>query len=143
MRRIQRAAYGVPIDGFTQAVEVTGSVRYLFLSGVTARDADGRVTGVGDLARQTEQVYRNVEAILAEADASFTDVVRVVTYLRNIKDHAVMQAVRRRYWPDHAPASTTVEVSRLYDEEQLIEVEITAAVPAGRAGTVAQAPASS
>ena len=126
--RIERAAYGVPVPGFTQAVEVAGDCRFIFVSGVTARDAAGRIAGVGDLATQTRQVFENLQLILAEAGATLADVVRVVTYLRQMDDYPAMHSVRRQYWPDHAPASTTVEVSRLFDPAQLIEVEVTAVV---------------
>ena len=131
-RRIDGAAYGVPIAGFTHAVEVSGDCRFVFVSGVTARDAEGRIAGVGDLAGQTRQVYENLERILAEAGATLDDVVRVVTYLRRMDDYPAMHAVRRRYWPEHAPASTTVEVGQLYDPDQLLEVEVTAVVPDDR-----------
>ncbi len=129
-RRIDGAKYSVPIAGFSQAVEVSGPVRFVYLSGVTARDASGQIVGIGDLAAQTEQVYHNLKIVLHEAGASFEDVVRVVTYLTRMDDYAAMQHVRRRYWPRTSPASTTVEVSRLYHPDQLIEVEVTAAVPA-------------
>ena len=127
-RRIERAAYGVPVAGFTQAVEVAGDCRFIFVSGVTARDADGRIVGVGDTATQTRQVFENLQLVLAEAGATLDDVVRVVTYLRHMDDYPAMHAVRRQHWPDHAPASTTIEVSRLFDPAQLIEVEVTAVV---------------
>lgn len=135
-RRIEGAAYGVPVAGFTQAMEVAGDCRFVFVSGVTARDAAGRIAGAGDLAAQTQQVYENLQLILAEAGATLDDVVRVVTYLRHMDDYPAMYAVRRRYWPRHAPASTTVEVSRLFDPDQLLEVEVTVVVPGDRTSGV-------
>jgi enamine deaminase RidA (YjgF/YER057c/UK114 family) len=131
-RRITGAAYAVPVPGFSQAVEISGAGRLIFVSGVTARQADGAITGIGDLGAQTRQVYDNLRQILAEADATLDDVVRIVTYLRDMEAYPQMSAVRRDAWPLAAPASTTVEVSRLYDPEQLIEVEVTAFVPADR-----------
>ncbi len=121
--------YHVPVAGFTQAVRAPRGARLLFVSGLTARQANGDVAHVGDIAGQTRQVLTNLQNILEEAGATLDHVVRIVTYLRNIEDHPAMHAVRREYFGDEPPASTTVEISRLYHPDQLIEVEATAALP--------------
>jgi len=54
------------------------------------------------------------------------DVVRIVTYLRDMGDYSSMEDVRREYFGERPPASTTLEISRLFHPDQLIEVEATA-----------------
>jgi enamine deaminase RidA (YjgF/YER057c/UK114 family) len=129
---ITSRAYAVPVAGFTHAVLSPPGGRFVFVSGVTSRGRDGGIVGIGDLAAQTRQVYENLSFILGEAGASLDDLVRLVTYLRDMEQYPQMQEVRRAYLRAGAPASTTVEVSRLFHPDLLIEVEATALVESGR-----------
>lgn len=129
--------YAVPLPGFTHAVtaEVAGAT-WVFVSGLTARDATGGIQGVGDVAAQTRQVMTSLESVLAEAGAGLGDVVRLVTYLVDITDYPTMSAVRREFFAEPLPAETTVQAGGLYDPRQLVEVEATAVVVRdGAAGT--------
>jgi enamine deaminase RidA (YjgF/YER057c/UK114 family) len=99
---------------------------WLFVSGLTSRDHTGDVLHAGDAAAQARQILVSLKAILAEAGGDLTNVVRIVTYLTNIDNHPAVHEVRREFFGDDPPASTSVEVSRLYDERQLIEIEATA-----------------
>lgn len=125
----------VPVAGFTQAVRAPAGSQLIFVSGVTARDEEGNVADLGDVAAQTRRVLRALTSILAEAGATLDDVVKTVTYMRNMEDHAAMHEVRREFFGDHPPASSTVEVSRLYHPDQLIEIDAIAAVPAPAAAS--------
>lgn len=127
---INSSKYHVPVAGFTQAVRAPAASQLIFVSGLTARTAQGNVADVGDITGQTRRVLTSLANILSEAGATLDDVVRMVTYLRNMEDHPAMHAVRREFFGDDPPASTTVEISRLYHPEQLIELEAIAAVPA-------------
>lgn len=121
--------YHVPVAGFTQAVQVAGGGRMVFVSGLTARQADGGVAAAGDPAGQTREILRSLQRILAAAGASLDHVVRIVTYLVDIDHHPAVHAVRREFFGDEPPASTSVQVVRLYDERQLVEIEATAVLP--------------
>ncbi len=122
------AGYSVPVRGFTQAVRAPTGGTLLFISGLTARRADGTIVAEGDVRGQAHQVYENLKIILAEAGATLDDVVRTVTYLRRIEDHPIVHGVKLEYFGDHPPASTSVQVVRLFDERQLLEVEATAVI---------------
>ena len=63
--------------GFHQGHEVVNATRALYLSGQTSLDGDGIPVCVGDMAGQIRQVIDNIEAVLAEADMSLADIVRV------------------------------------------------------------------
>lgn len=126
---VNSSKYHVPVAGFTQAVRAPSGSQFLFVSGLTARRADGEVAHVGDITGQTRQVLENLRNVLEEAGATLDDVVRIVTYLRDINDHPAMHAVRREFFGDEPPASTSVEISRLYHPDQLIELEATVALP--------------
>lgn len=112
-------AFRIDLDGGT----------LLFVSGQVAFDPDGNWVGEGDMARQTEQVFRNLEAILEANGGSFANVVKISTFLTDMSQLAAIRDVRVRYLPDPPPASTTVQVAALFRPEALIEVEVVAALP--------------
>jgi enamine deaminase RidA (YjgF/YER057c/UK114 family) len=114
--------------GYSHVVEVRGG-RTLYIAGQLALDADGNLVGAGDFRAQVEQVFVNLQARLAEADATFNDVVKLNYYLTDGSDLLPIREVRNRYVnTDHPPASTLVVVKRLVREEYLIEVEAIAVV---------------
>jgi 2-iminobutanoate/2-iminopropanoate deaminase len=116
--------------GFTHVVEVTGAAKTVYIAGQVAFDASGKVVGAGDMKAQTEQVFKNLEAALKAAGATFADVVKMNTYVTDMSELAVIREVRSRYFGTTTPASTLVQVSGLARPELLIEIEVIAAVSA-------------
>ncbi|HEU5471369.1 MAG TPA: RidA family protein [Actinophytocola sp.] len=105
-----------------------GQVTLLVLSGQVALDFDGSFVG-GDMTAQSEHVFGAIGALLAAHRAGFEHVVNVRTYLTDMNLLADYGAVRRRYLTGTPPTSTTIEVSRLFHPEALLEVDIMAVVP--------------
>ena len=121
-----------PAGSYSHAVrlELDGAA-LLFVSGQLPLDAQGRLVGEGDMARQTEQVFENLRAILEANGATFRDVVKIGSYLMDMSQLAAMREVRAWYLPEEPPASTLVGVSGLVLPEALLEVEVVAAVATG------------
>jgi 2-iminobutanoate/2-iminopropanoate deaminase len=118
-------------DRFSNLVAIDlGSVTLLVLSGQVALDHDGSFVGT-DMAAQTEQVFTTIGALLAAHGAGFEHVVNIRTYLADMDLLSDYGRVRRKYLTGTPPTSTTVEVSRLFRPEALLEVDITAVVPQG------------
>ena len=115
-----------PFSHYTDAVRA-GDL--LFVSGCVSVDEHGKVVGEGDVVAQARQVFANIGACLAAAGASFSDVVKVTTFLTDIEDRARINPVRQEFFGDARPASTLVEVSALVLPEFLIEVEAVAVLP--------------
>ncbi|HEX3453793.1 MAG TPA: RidA family protein [Gaiellaceae bacterium] len=115
-----------PFSHYTDAVQA-GDL--LFISGCVALDADGKVVGENDVVAQARQVFENIGLCLAAAGASFEDVVKVTTFLTDVRDRGRINPVRQEFFGDARPASTLVEVSALVIPEFLIEVEAVAVVP--------------
>ena len=113
--------------GYTHVVEATGG-KTVYISGQIALDKDGKVVGQGDMKAQAEQVFRNLQAALATAGATFKDVVKMNTYMTDLSQLQVVRDVRARYFGDVAPASTLVQVVHLARPEFLIEIEVIAVV---------------
>ena len=117
-----------PPTGFTQVVEVTGPSRTIYVAGQLALDAGGKVVGAGDMKAQAEQVFKNLDAALKAAGATFADVVKMNTYVTDMSQLAAVREVRSRYFGATTPASTLVQVSGLARPETMIEIEVIAAV---------------
>jgi reactive intermediate/imine deaminase len=114
--------------GYTQVVE-TGGGRTIYISGQVALDTAGNMVGVDDLHAQTTQVFNNLAAALAAVGASFDHVVKLTYFLLDISQIAVVRAVRDQYInTQQPPASSAVEVRRLFRDDVLIEVEAIAVI---------------
>ncbi|MFF4485361.1 RidA family protein [Streptomyces sp. NPDC001544] len=96
----------------------------LFLSGQIAEGAT--------LAEQTRGVFEAIAALLEAHGAGLADVVNIRTYLTDISRLDEYGAVRREFLTGAPPTGMTFEVPRLFRPEAQVEIEIVAAVPAGR-----------
>jgi reactive intermediate/imine deaminase len=113
-----------PISHYADAVRF-GDL--LFVSGCLGTDADQIMSD--DVVEQTRQVFRNIEAVLALAGATFADVLKVTVYLTDINDRPLINPVRQEVFGKARPASTLVEVSRLALPGAKVEIEAVAALP--------------
>lgn len=99
-----------PVGPFSPAIRAGET---LYLSGQVAQDpATGRLVE-GDVGRQTEQILRNVGAVLQAAGKSFSDVVKVAVFLTDMRDFQAMNAAYARHFDPPYPARTTVAVAAL------------------------------
>ena len=107
------------IGPYSQAVEIDGT---LYISGQVPIDpATGKVV-IGNIKVQTEQVMKNIEAILTAAGYSFKDVVKSTCLLSDMKNFADMNEVSAKYYPEEPPARAAFAVKEL-PLEVLIEIE--------------------
>ena len=121
MRHLNPPTLSAP-RGYSHVVEVT-SGRTLYVSGQIAVDPDGRVVGAGDFEAQTRQVFENLKAALAAAEATLADVVKITMFVTDISQLQTLRAVRDTYFTGAPPASSLVEVSRLVLPELMVEIE--------------------
>lgn len=103
--------------------------RLVFVSGQGAVDpATGQLAGL-DVSTQTEQVLRNVEAILKAAGADLSRVLRCGVFLVDMRDFEKMNAVYARVFGEHRPARTTVAVAALPVPDLKVEIDVVAYRP--------------
>ncbi|MBL8839263.1 MAG: RidA family protein [Alphaproteobacteria bacterium] len=107
--------------GYSRAVVDGDDV---FVSGTTGFDY-ATMAIAPDAKAQTEQIFRNIEAALAQAGASLADVVRVRIHLVDAADFPAVSAVVGAKFRDIRPANTTV-ISGLVDPRMKVEIEVTA-----------------
>jgi 2-iminobutanoate/2-iminopropanoate deaminase len=110
------------IGPYSQAIRANG---FIFVSGQIAIDPATQQIVEGGVARQTEQVITNLEAILKAAGSGLNQVVRTGVFLKNMSEFAAMNDVYERFFPQSAPARSTVEVARL-PKEVLVEIDVIA-----------------
>jgi 2-iminobutanoate/2-iminopropanoate deaminase len=110
--------------GYSQALEVVDAKRLLFVSGQIPESVDGNVP-LG-FSEQARQVWRNVLAQLDAAQMDTTHIVKVTTFLSSRQYATENSAIRREFLGSHAPALTVI-ISGIYDEQWLLEIEVTAA----------------
>ena len=109
---------------FSQGIEVAGS-RMIFVAGNVAVDAAGKTVALGDIKGQTRQVLANIEKVLAEAGATRDNIVKITTFLTDLKNYPSFAEVRGEFFKPPYPASTAVQ-AKLINPEWLVEIEAVA-----------------
>jgi 2-iminobutanoate/2-iminopropanoate deaminase len=121
---IASAAAPKAIGPYSQAIRA-GSL--LFVSGQIALDPATSAMVEGDVAAQTHRVFKNLEAILREAGATFDHVVRTTVYLADMNDFATVNEIYGTYFSSPAPARATVQAARL-PRDARVEIDLIAAL---------------
>ncbi len=111
------------IGPYSQAVEANGM---LFISGQVAIDLQTGKVVEGGIAEQTEQVMKNIEAILKKAGYGFSDVIKSTCLLSDMSNFAAMNAVYGKYYLENPPARAAFAVKEL-PLGVLVEIETIAA----------------
>lgn len=111
--------------GYSRAIRVGDTI---CVAGTTASDPRGGAVGNNDIAAQTREVFRRINAALESAGGSMSDVVRTRMFVTDMSQSADVIAVHGEIFADIRPAATIVEVSALIDPTLLIEIEVDAIV---------------
>lgn len=117
--------------GYSQvAVIDLPNCQMLLFSGQVPLDKEGNLVGKDDMGKQAEQVFLNIKNSITELGGNITDLVKITYYIRDVsKIQAVRDARDKFINLQKLPASTLVEVTKLYREDVLIEIEATAVIP--------------
>lgn len=126
------AQFFAPGEGGTPPVKAPLSAaaragNLVWTAGQLAYDENGDLVGEGDVAAQTEQTLRNVDAALRVAGATMTDVVKVTVWLTDTANFAAMNEVYRRWFDEPRPVRACVRAD-LMGQNLLVEIEATAVV---------------
>lgn len=124
MQTIATSSAPAAIGPYAQAIVANG---FLFSAGQIALDPATMEVVAGGVAEQTERVFSNLEAVLAEAGLTLADVVKTTVFLRDMADFAAMNEVYARFMADHRPARSTVAVAGL-PKDVRVEIEVVAVV---------------
>jgi len=108
---------------YSQAIKVTGAQTILFLAGQVPYAPDGTVNHIGDFMGQTRQVFGAVKALVEHAGGSLQNVVKITTYVTDIRRRQDVRTVRDEVFGPRGPASTLVQVASLSHPDYMIEIE--------------------
>ncbi len=124
---IRTANAPAPVGPYNQAIAASGTM--VFLAGQIALDPrTGEIVGTGDVVAQTKQVMSNIEAVLTEAGANWSNVVKTGVFLKDLADFTTVNEVYAQYFDEAtAPARACVEVARL-PKDVLVEIECIAVI---------------
>jgi reactive intermediate/imine deaminase len=126
VRYVNPPSLSVP-TGYSHVVEVH-SGRTIYIAGQVAVDKSGNVVGKNDFAAQATQVFENLKLALAEAGATFDNLVKVTTFVTDMSHLQTLRTLRAKYYGKNVPASTLVQVGKLANEQLMIEIEAVAVV---------------
>jgi 2-iminobutanoate/2-iminopropanoate deaminase len=107
------------IGPYSQAVRANGLI---FASGQIPTDPQTGQFVAGGIAEQTEQVLKNLQAVLEAAGSGLANVVKTTVFLVDMKEFAAMNEVYGTFFSDQPPARATVEAARL-PRDARVEIE--------------------
>ena len=123
----QYAARGVwDPPAYSQAVKVAGAETILYIAGQVAYDDNGNAAYPGDFEAQARATLQALKAQVEAGGGTMANIVKVNTYLTDIRHRADYAAIREEFFGKKMPASTLVGVTALAQPEFLIEVEAVA-----------------
>jgi enamine deaminase RidA (YjgF/YER057c/UK114 family) len=114
---------------YAQGIKTTGGT-IVWISGQVAQDKDGKVVHKGDFSGQARQALSNLKAMVEAAGGTINDIIKVNTYLTDLRYREELARVRAEFFPEgKLPASTLVGVAGLADPDMLVEIEAIAVLP--------------
>jgi 2-iminobutanoate/2-iminopropanoate deaminase len=117
--------------GYSHAAVIDlGNCQMIILTGQVPLDRNGQLVGKGDLSKQTEQVFLNIKGIVSELGGTMENVIKLGVYMTDVSQIQNFRDVRNKFISNrNPPTSTLVQVSKLFRDDVLIEIEATVVVP--------------
>lgn len=112
------------VVGYSRAVKVGNVIE---ISGTTAVDGN-LIIEKGNMYEQAVFILKKIEKVLIEAGGGLKDVVRTRMYVTNISEWEEAGRAHALFFKEIKPATTMIEVSKLINEDLLIEIEVTAII---------------
>lgn len=130
---MQKEVFGAPTVyspiRYAQGIKTTGGT-IVWISGQVSQDKHGKMVHKGDFAGQARQALSNLKAMVEAAGGTINDIIKVNTYLTDLRYREELARVRAEFFPEgRLPASTLVGVTALADPDMLVEIEAIAVLP--------------
>ena len=120
-----------PFGAFSQAV-VQGTGKIVHLKGQVSLDKKSEIVGERDMDAQVEKTLENIKTILSEFGGRMEDIYSLTHHVTNIEKFMKTGHIRTRYFKPPYPVTTTIEVTRLYHPDLLVEITGSAEIPLKR-----------
>ncbi|MBC7826885.1 MAG: RidA family protein [Chitinophagaceae bacterium] len=117
--------------GYSHSGEIDlGNSKMILISGQVALDSKGNVVGKDDFKKQAEQVFLNIKDIVENAGGTMDNIVKTGIFLVDISQVSTFRHIRNKFINIKSPpTSTLVQVSKLFRDDLLLEIEATAIIP--------------
>jgi 2-iminobutanoate/2-iminopropanoate deaminase len=117
--------------GYSHAAVIDlGKSQMVVLSGQVPLDNKGNLVGKDDFSKQAEQVFLNIKNIISGLGGTMDNIIKIGIYMVDLSQIQNFRDVRDRFINmKNPPASTLVQVSKLFRDDVLVEVEVTAVIP--------------
>ncbi len=117
--------------GYSHAAIIDlGNSQMMIISGQIPFDMNGNLVGKSDLGKQAEQVFLNMKSVLAQSGGTIDNLVKITTYITDISQLSAFRDVRNKFINlNQPPTSTLVQVSKLFRDDVLIEIDAMAIIP--------------
>ena len=130
---MQKEIFGAPTVyspvRYAQGIKTTGGT-IVWISGQVSQDKNGKMVHRGDFSGQARQALANLTAMVEAAGGTINDIIKVNTYLTDLRYREELARVRADFFPDgKLPVSTLVGVTALADPDMLVEIEAIAVLP--------------
>ena len=128
-KKVSNPATLVPGGTFSQVVRSSGKTT-IFISAQVSRDKDGKTIGKGNFSLQAKQTLTNLKLALESEGASMGDVVKLTTYLIDMRNLQELYKIRAEFLKGtDLPAATLVGVNALPDPDYMISIDAEAVLP--------------
>ena len=121
-------------ERFSEVVTVSGPATFIFLAGVGAEDENGSIGTIlypGDVLGQSRYAFDKVKRLLARHRASVADIVKIVAYVTDVRSAGVyFKCLAEALGDVPRPAHTFLNINQLAHPGMLVEIDVTAVVPA-------------
>ena len=117
-----------PFGAFSMAA-IQGAGQIVHLKGQISLDRNGQIVGAKDMRAQVRKVIENIRDVLASMGGRMSDVTSLVHYATDIVQFMEAGDIRKEYFAAPYPVTTTVEISRLYHPDLMIEITAVAEIP--------------
>jgi 2-iminobutanoate/2-iminopropanoate deaminase len=128
MAKIERYSAAGVFDppSYSQAVKVTDAKAIVYVAGQVAYDKDGAPLHRGDFRNQAREAFRAIKALVEAQGGGLDNVVKLNTYVTDIRYRVDLVPVREEFFGKKGPASTLIAVPALAHPDWMIEIEAVA-----------------
>lgn len=102
--------------------QATRKGNLLFISGQVPLDNHGELVGEGNFSAQAKQTLDNLVAMLNSGGATIKDLASITVFMTDMKNRVEFAKIRKAYFEKNPPASTVVEINKLFMDEIMIEI---------------------
>ncbi|PBC10742.1 RidA family protein [Mesorhizobium sp. WSM3859] len=120
-----------PFGAFSM-VKIHEGGQLVHLKGQVSLDREGRLVGKGDMRAQVRQTLENIKAVLAAIGGEMADIVSLTQYATDIEQFMAAGDIRKEFFFEPYPVTTTVQIMRLYHPDLQIEITAIAEIPRNR-----------